>query len=277
MNPKSLTPMQKAYLLGKSKMFPLSQSSMHDFREFKGQMDAKTLAQRMSQLIELYPALRTVIDETQLVQRVESNIDVMQHLKIYDFSYFNLTQATIKLEMLREEYRHFSHDLSTSPWQIALIQLPESAETSSVVLTSFDGLIIDGYSISVLLDQLFNLNNDLSLLSNNADQDSGQSDCSFFEASEKDRQFWHEKLAQIEEVTQLPWVNSLGSISKLIYSRRTVVIEKAQFDALSKLAAQYKVFPNALLTTLILEVISRWTEEQKLLISMPVSNSINAP
>lgn len=273
MNPKSLTPMQKAYLLGKSKMFPLSQSSMHDFREFKGQMDAKTLAQRMSQLIELYPALRTVIDETQLVQRVESNIDVMQHLKIYDFSHFNLTQATIKLEMLREEYRHFSHDLSTSPWQIALIQLPESAETSSVVLTSFDGLIIDGYSISVLLDQLFNLNNDLSLLSNNADQDSGQSDCSFFEASEKDRQFWHEKLAQIEEVTQLPWVNSLDSISKLIYSRRTVVIEKAQFDALSKLAAQYKVFPNALLTTLILEVISRWTEEQKLLISMPVSNS----
>ena len=179
MNPKSLTPMQKAYLLGKSKMFPLSQSSMHDFREFKGQMDAKTLAQRMSQLIELYSALRTVIDETQLVQRVESNIDVMQHLKIYDFSHFNLTQATIKLEMLREEYRHFSHDLSTSPWQIALIQLPESAETSSVVLTSFDGLIIDGYSISVLLDQLFNLNNDLSLLSNNADQDSGQSDCSF--------------------------------------------------------------------------------------------------
>ena len=80
-------------------------------------------------------------------------------------------------------------------------------------------------------------------------------------------------MAQIEEVTQLPWVNSLDSISKLIYSRRTVVIEKAQFDALSKLAAQYKVFPNALLTTLILEVISRWTEEQKLLISMPVSNS----
>lgn len=273
MNPTPLTPMQKAYLLGKSKMFPLSQSSMHDFREFQGQMDAEILAQRLAQLIELYPALHTVIDETQLVQRVECNIDVIQHLKIYDLSHFNLTEATIQLEILRNEYRHFSHDLSTPPWQIALIQLPESAEVSSVVLTSFDGLIIDGYSISVILDQLFDLKKGLSLLSNIADLNFNQMDRSFFEVLEKDRQFWQQKLAQVEEVTQLPWANALDSILEPTYSRRTVVIEKAQFDALSKLAAQYKVFPNALLTTLILEVISRWTEEQKLLISMPVSNS----
>lgn len=273
MNAIPLTPMQKAYLLGKSKMFPLSQSSMHDFREFQGLIDLETLGQRLTQLIELYPTLRTVIDETQLVQRIEAKIDVMQHLKVHDLSLLNITEATIKLEMLRDEYRHFSHDLSTSPWQIVLIQMPESADISSVVLSSFDGLIIDGYSISVLLDQLIDVNHDLSLIPKIADQDFNQVNRSFFEASGKDRLFWQGKLSQVEELHPLPWANALDSILEPSYARKTLVIKKAQFDAFAKLAAQYKVFPNALLTTLILDVISRWTEEQKLLISMPVSNS----
>ena len=273
MNPTPLTPMQRAYLLGKSKMFPLSQSSMHDFQEFHGQLDTETFIQRLSQLIVLYPALRTSINEARLVQELNDQIELSQQFKIYDFSKLSLTEATIQLEMLRDEYRNFSHDLSTPPWHIALIQLPEFSENQTVVLTSFDGLIIDGYSISVILDSLFDLNKDLNVIHTNQIIDSNQPDHHFFEATEKDRDFWQEKLSQIEEITHLPWANALESIDVPNYARRTVVIEKAQFDALSKLAAKYKVFPNALLTTLILDVISRWTEEQKLLISMPVSNS----
>lgn len=69
-----LTPMQKAYLLGKSKMFPLSQSSMHDFRELHGKIDAEIFSQRLTILVKHYSALRTMIDETRLVQYVVPNI-----------------------------------------------------------------------------------------------------------------------------------------------------------------------------------------------------------
>lgn len=164
MNSTPLTAMQRAYLLGKSKMFPLSQSSMHDFQEFHGRMDVETLTQRLTQLIALYPALRTTIDEMQLMQVIEPEINLNQQLKVYDLSHLNSMEATIQLEILRDEYRHFSHDLSTPPWQIAWIQLPETFEEQTVVLTSFDGLIIDGYSISVILNSLFDVNQDLNLL-----------------------------------------------------------------------------------------------------------------
>lgn len=273
MNRTPLTAMQRAYLLGKSKMFPLSQSSMHDFQEFHGRMDVETLTQRLTQLIELYPALRTTIDEIQLIQVIESEIDINQQLKFYDFSHLNNTEVTLQLEMIRDEYRHFSHDLSTPPWQFALIQLPENFEEQTVLLTSFDGLIIDGYSISVILNSLFDVNQQLNLLHKDQNLDENLSHPSFLEMTEKDRDFWHNALSQVEELHPLPWVNALESIDAPIYARRTVVIEKAKFDAVSKLAGQYKVFPNALLTTLILDVISHWTEEQKLLVSMPVSHS----
>lgn len=268
-----LTPMQKAYLLGKSKMFPLSQSSMHDFRELHGKIDAEIFSQRLTILVKHYSALRTMIDETRLVQYVVPKIELTNQLKIYDFRQLNISEAVRRLDLLREEYRYFLHDLAISPWQIALIQLPEKAEVSSVVLTSFDGLIIDGYSISVLLDQLFDFTRDLNNLLSSEEKKSNTDDIDFFNATEKDRQFWHEKLSQVDEVSQLPWANTLETITHPHYGRRSVVLAKSQFDQLSKLAAQYKVFPNALLTTLILDVLSRWTEEQKLLISMPVSHS----
>lgn len=273
MNSTPLTAMQRAYLLGKSKMFPLSQSSMHDFQEFHGRMDVETLTQRLTQLIALYPALRTTIDEMQLMQVIEPEINLNQQLKVYDLSHLNSMEATIQLEILRDEYRHFSHDLSTPPWQIAWIQLPETFEEQTVVLTSFDGLIIDGYSISVILNSLFDVNQDLNLLDKDQNLDAQQNHSSFFDATEKDRDFWHNALSQVEELHPLPWANALESIDTPVYARQTVVIEKAKFDAVSKLAGQYKVFPNALLTTLVLDVISHWTEEQKLLVSMPVSHS----
>ncbi|KAE9876771.1 non-ribosomal peptide synthetase, partial [Escherichia coli] len=116
-------------------------------------------------------------------------------------------------------------------------------------------------------------NQDLNLLDKDQNLDAQQNHSSFFDATEKDRDFWHNALSQVEELHPLPWANALESIDTPVYARQTVVIEKAKFDAVSKLAGQYKVFPNALLTTLVLDVISHWTEEQKLLVSMPVYHS----
>ncbi|KAE9798000.1 non-ribosomal peptide synthetase, partial [Escherichia coli] len=139
-------------------------------------------------------------------------INLNQQLKVYDLSHLNSMEATIQLEILRDEYRHFSHDLSTPPWQIAWIQLPETFEEQTVVLTSFDGLIIDGYSISVILNSLFDVNQDLNLLDKDQNLDAQQNHSSFFDATEKDRDFWHNALSQVEELHPLPWANALESI-----------------------------------------------------------------
>ncbi|WP_353173197.1 AMP-binding protein [Acinetobacter rudis] len=274
-NQTPLSPMQKAYLLGKSKMFPLSQSSMHDFREFQGHLDAEVLAQRLATLIQHYPALRTLVDETQLSQQIQSNIALHHQFEVYDYRDLNPAEAMLQLEKRRAQYRNFAHDLTLNipPWRIVLIQLPTQMEIASVVLCSFDGLIIDGYSLSVILDLLFDFNHSLSDLPKAAVTATSPDNESFYAANQKDQQFWQDKLAEVEEVAQFPWKNSLDSITDPHYARLSVTISKAQFDQLSQLAIQHKIFANALLTTVLLEELSRWTEEQRILLSMPISNS----
>lgn len=265
-----LNPMQKAYLLGKSKLFPLSQSSMHDFREFRGQIDTEQLNNSLSRLVQKYSALRTVIDEHLLVQKIEEQLDLSSQFKVYDFQTLSDQDAQQKLQAVREQFSHYLHRLDTPPWFICLVQLPKQFEYSSIVLTSFDGLILDGYSISVLLDELFDFNDDQIKTEK---EKAPVLDKSFFHASEKDRQFWHDKLDTFNNVTQLPWKTALEKITDPHYQRRSIVIQKAQLDKISLLSAKQKLFPNSFITTILLDVLSLWTEDQSLLISMPISNS----
>lgn len=267
-----LNAMQKAYLLGKSKLFPLSQSSMHDFREFHGQMTKAQFQNTLTAVVAKYPALRTKINETELTQVVLDQADLAHQVEYVDLQQLSHQDAQQQLQRWRETFTHYLHALDTPPWRMAFIQLPQDAEHRTVVFTSFDGLIIDGYSISVLLSELLGQGSDSE---HAAPQSASHSVVkpNVVQASAKDRQFWLEKLDQIEQITQLPWATALEKITDPHYQRRGISIPSAAWKQLSSLAAKQRLLPNALLTTIILEALSKWTEDQSLVLSVPISNS----
>lgn len=267
-----LNAMQKAYLLGKSKLFPLSQSSMHDFREFHGQMTKAQFQNALTAVVAKYPALRTKINETELIQVVLDQVDLAHQVDYVDLQQLPHQNAQQQLQRWRETFTHYLHALDTPPWRIAFIQLPQDAEHRTVVFTSFDGLIIDGYSISVFLTELLGQGSDSEYA---APQSASHSVVkpNVVQASGKDRQFWLEKLDQIEQITQLPWATALEKITDPHYQRRGISISSEAWKQLSSLAAKQRLLPNALLTTIILEVLSKWTEDQSLVLSVPISNS----
>lgn len=267
-----LNAMQKAYLLGKSKLFPLSQSSMHDFREFHGQMTKAQFQNALTAVVAKYPALRTKINETELTQVVLDQVDLAHQVEYVDLQQLSHQDAQQQLQHWRETFTHYLHALDTPPWRMAFIQLPQDAEHRTVVFTSFDGLIIDGYSISVFLSELLGQGRDSEYA---APQSASHLVVkpNVVQASAKDRQFWLEKLDQIEQITQLPWTTALEKITDPHYQRRGISIPSAAWKQLSSLAAKQRLLPNALLTTIILEVLSKWTEDQSLVLSVPISNS----
>ncbi|WP_159217529.1 hypothetical protein, partial [Klebsiella pneumoniae] len=95
-------------------------------------------------LVENIPALRTRIDQEKWIQWVSPCIAL--NWQAIDLQHLSREQALLAVEPVRQQYQQRMHDLTRSPWQICVVQLPieEQEEFSSIVLTSFDALIVDG-------------------------------------------------------------------------------------------------------------------------------------
>lgn len=259
-----LTTMQKAYLLGKSKQFPLSQSSMHDFRVFEGVMTYAELIVSLTRLVSDFAALRTQIDEVTLTQTVLDEISIEKQVDFIDLSELDAGQAEEKLKKLHHQYQHYIHNLITPPWRIVFVKMPTH---KTVVYVSIDGLILDGFSISNFLEYLFYPEKNFLQPTTYAE------DSLPTQPSEKDKQFWLNKLSNIESIPQLPWQKPLDLIDEPIYARSSKRITYSHWQHIAKLASEQRILPNAFLTTIILEILSKWNEDREVLVSIPISNT----
>lgn len=264
-----LNPLQRAYLMGRNGQVPLGGVAMHDFRQFYCDLSLKELTTAMRALAQQHSALRTVIDETQYTQTVLE--DVVLNIDHYDLSQHSETDAEQELERLQEQYSHNILSLDNPLWRMCLIQLPPALQQdtfSALLLTSFDGLILDGYAISVLLNTLFNQEPyEPSTMTSNTPP-------SYFANTPAAQNYWENKLADVDEVVTLPWKRDLEGIFSPHYKREGILLPHPFGQSLAKLGAPHQLLPNSVLTTALFEVIALWANEHKLLVSMPISNSI---
>ncbi|KAA8734712.1 AMP-binding protein [Acinetobacter qingfengensis] len=266
-NVKQLNPLQKAYLLGRSEVLPLGGFAMHDFREFHGNIASAKLQQAIDTAVLHTPALRTIIDDVNLTQYEYDAI--ASRFEIIDLSSLSIEQANDQLHQIRRQYSTKTHSLSEPLWSICLVQLPEGLEHRSVVLTSFDGLILDGFSISKLLSNLFS-DSDAIL---EKTPDTTDKIPAYFLNKPQDKQYWEKKVASFNGLSCLPWKTDLNQLFAVNHVRQGIIVDKTQWSEISRQAAKYKLLPNVVLTAIILEQVAKFTQEQYLLISMPVSDS----
>ena len=155
----ALTALQQAYLLGRSDRWPLGGVAMHDFREYRArQLDVPRLEARLTELVQHYPALRTCIDVQRGTQHVRPEVTL--HLDRHDLRALDGEAAQRQVEQLRARYSHQRHDPSQPLWRIAVLQLAEQQDPTgspydTLILTSFDALILDGQGISTVIARLF--------------------------------------------------------------------------------------------------------------------------
>lgn len=266
---RSLNPLQRAYLLGRSELMPLGGNAMFDFREFYCDFTPAQLQQAMLALAKRHPLLRTVVDEVDLVQRVLD--DVVLNVGVSDFRELQDVAALEQIAVLRHQYCHSMLPLDQPLWRMHLIMLPQSMSKGTkkaLIFVCFDGLVADGFAISILLKELFvagfeykptpNLPTPGSYFSNLAD----------------DQAYWTDKLAAVEQVTTLPWLTDPEVIFSPRYQREGIELTKANWQKVCSLAARQRLLPNTVLTAAIFEVLRLWTADNNLLLSMPVSSSV---
>lgn len=295
----SLNPLQRAYLVGKSADLPLGGFSMHDFREYKVNLSLDGITKRLLSMIERHDVLRTYIDEALIQQTLlSSHVSDASHtsntsnFEIIDLSNLCEEDAAIKLNTLRETYSHHVHDLSIPPWFIWFVRMPspepDSSEQGSseqdkseqgnsalensdlTVFTSFDGLIIDGYGISILLDELFSVEPNIQTVT---DVEQQTTISSYFDTTEADKNYWLEKINKVDGQIKLPWKKDLETITRSTYQRQSVTLKHTLWQDITNRAAQNLLLANTVLTTVVLQTLANWTPDEQVYLSLPISNS----
>ena len=265
-----LTPLQQAYLLGRSDRWPLGGVAMHDFREYCAlRPDLARLEARLGELIAHYPALRTCIDARRGVQRVCEG--ATPPLDYFDFRTLDDEAADREVDALRARYSHQMHDPALPPWRIAVIRLGEREDRpgsayDTLIFTSFDALILDGSGIASVIARLFD---ELPLP---ADAAAALPPPEASDARrEADAAWWRARLRDVTTPSSLPWRAPLSGIKTSRYRRASLTISRDTLRQLGRLGSPHALLRNSLLSTLVLDTLQHWTQDGELCVGVPVA------
>ncbi len=261
-----LSTLQQAYLLGRSEQWPLGGVAMHDFREYRGlQLDVARLENRLSELVQHYPALRTCIDPHRFTQHVRQEATL--NLDRHDLRECDHEVAQQRLAALRDQYSHQRHDPTQPLWRIAVIQLPEmqDAHHDSVVFTSFDALILDGQGISTVIARLFD-DTPLRPVAPPVPPAAASA-----EQRQTDAAYWQAKLQNVTTPSALPWRTPLANIKSSRYRRATLTLPRETLKQFSRLGSAHALLRNSSLSALILDTLAQWTTDGELCVGVPVA------
>lgn len=146
----SLTGVALAYLMGRDPTADLGGNATGFYFECEGTCDRERLAQAIQKVIVHQPMLRTVIfpDGTQ----AELTEIPVYHMPMIDLSHSSEEEIEAFFRKLREEQSHEIFPVGQWPmFRISFYQLPQNR---SRVVFSFDMMLVDRFSIEILVKEL---------------------------------------------------------------------------------------------------------------------------
>ncbi|MGM0701579.1 MAG: amino acid adenylation domain-containing protein [Pseudomonadota bacterium] len=268
---RPLTPLQQAYLLGRSERLPLGGVAMQEFREYRGRLDPAVLHRRLAQLVRHHDALRTWIDVESLTQRVAE--EAVLHLDELDLREVPRGEAWERIAAMRGDYAHRLFDPSRPPWHLLLFRLPEPEDPtadSCVIFVRFDALIVDGRAIAHLMATLFE-SQESTLLGEGGGGHLAASPAMPPRPRDEAAAYWAETLRSVTGPPQLPWKRPLDTLGVSRYRRESLTLPRADLASLSRLGASYSLLRNSVLTAIVLDVLARWTSDAEPCVAVPVA------
>lgn len=277
---RALTPLQQAYLLGRSEHVPLGGVAMQLFREYRGQVDGDRLRARLLGLVERHECLRLRIDTQKLVQTISPVPEL--NFEEVDLRSSTRSAALQKIEGLRDGFAHEQCDLAFSPWKVVLFLLPPPANgepdsDTEVVFVRFDAQCVDGQALSLLLVELFGADEGRVMPASPTVEVRAPGKEVDSATRERDAAYWADKLGRVDGAPRLPWQKPLESIKVARYERKTLCVSRERLSKLTRVGARGVLFRNSTLSALIMEVLSCWLSDGSLTVAVPVAPPMDGP
>ncbi|MBX8496839.1 non-ribosomal peptide synthetase [Pseudomonas cichorii] len=267
--PFPLTPVQHAYLVGRSSEQPLGGVGCHLYQEFDGHgLTAQVLEAAIYQLIERHPMLKTrfLADGR---QQWQPNVS-WPGLKVHDLRQHDETSRQQSLLQLREQLGHRRLQVEigeTFDFQLCL--LPEGKHR---LLVNIDLLVCDAASFNQIFEELIALIADQPLPPSPTDYDF----CSYLTQIERNDQarieqakaWWMARLDDLPLAPILPLAQEPERIEQVRINRRRGQLDAGQWQVFKEHAGNHGVTPTMALATLFSAVLGRWSGQQKLLLNL---------
>ena len=255
-----LTPMQRAYLLGRTTQIPLGGVAMQEMLEYRGSLSAACIRRRLSKMVVKYPSLRKFVDSKSLKLHVSQCPQV--NLNHVDLSQLETDNVEEELGRFRYTYSHAIFDLEQPLWNITTFTLPDA---KTHVFARFDALILDARSIASLLVELFE--GEVPYIPHIESEPSAEDEQI---KRNKDEKYWIDKLSTVEKSMRFPWHKPLDSISCSRYKRQSLEICKGSVKKLVRVGGKQGLYINTMMMSVAMEALSSHISDGKLCVAVPV-------
>lgn len=275
-NERALNKMQIAYILGRMNHLPLGDVAMHDFREFHGEIDLNLLRKCLEIMITRHKALQIIIDQSDFSQHETEYTGI--NLTVIDYSNYSRNEALEQINDLRLQVSHYKHELGSLLWGVWYLKINKEQidDFNTILFFSFDGLILDGYSISSLINEIIccykqlQLNN-IYLIEEKVNKN--VQNISLFLNKEEDKIYWLDKIKLLKQ-NNFPWLTEIESIPHSKYKRLGLTISQNKWNDVTVYSKKKGIFPNSLINTIILRTLCKLTNSTEFYVGLAVSFSL---
>ena len=260
--PFALTPVQRAYLLGREKALVLGGVGSHFFAEFTVyDLDVSRFENAVDQLVERHPMLRTIIEEEQ--QRTLSsvpNFTLETHLVTsYD---------TEQVQVLRDLISN-SVPIPTQYPVFSIIAIQDGSH-KTLLWFSLDNLFLDGMSMQTFFVDLEKLYKypDKPLSSLNITFQRYLSQTAQNSCLPESVEYWRKSLPSLPLAPQLELVQSPQTITEPRFTRRHAMLTAERWQNLKTYAMNNNLTPSIVLLNSYALVLSMWSRQAELTINL---------
>ncbi|MCR5540499.1 MAG: amino acid adenylation domain-containing protein [Ruminococcus sp.] len=249
-NAYPLTPIQKAYLLGRSEDYELGGTSAHYYTELVWEdADVQKLENAVNSLIDSHDMLRTVVLEDGRQMMLES-------VPYYKIQYRNISEK--ELRTIRGDWKEKIYEVGKWPmFDVFVSKLPDGR---SIVHFSFDCMLLDGWSANMMIHQIYELYQgktidvpEYTFCEYVTNKDEWQKNKDYVRNAEE---YWEHHAEELPTAPSLPYKLNFSEVTKPHFSRLRYELSEKQTLCLNEHLRKYSATASAVICTAYMRVLS---------------------
>ena len=267
-----LTPIQQAYWVGRGQGMTLGGVSTHLYFEIEAiELDISRLTRAWHRLIDRHPMLRTIVSAS-------GTQHVLKHVPSYTIQTIDLKgiQPIMQEKRIEELRTVLSHQvLQSDQWPLFDIRAVLLSEKRMYLLLSFDSLIMDGRSRSLIFTEW-------EQLYHNPDANLPEMQSSFYnyilqhealkqgESYQKDADYWRQRLPSFPPAPEIPFTRKLTEITQSRFSRFEDHLDPSVWGTLKEQAEKRGLRPTVVVLAAFLETLRLWSSGSGMTINLTI-------
>ncbi|MBL6449316.1 amino acid adenylation domain-containing protein [Fulvivirga sp. 29W222] len=271
-DPFPISPIQMAYLMGRSDHFEMGGISTNVYQESELSVDVKLLNDTFNRILNRHAMLKVVMlpDGTQKFHNTDH-----YDIQVKDLRSFNDEEQTKHIEAERQRLGNRLFDETV--WPLFEISVFKLSDERNYLFFCFDHLICDAASIMIFVKEWGMLLKDPSVelpklsytyrdyMNNFHELRSG-------EKFVKSKKYWLDQLDDFPTAPELPYKCNPSEIARPRFNRKRKLFTSAEWDKLKAVSKAYHSTPSVLLCTAYARVLSFWSNSPDLAINLTLFN-----